>query len=117
MGNVFEDLRSSILNSMKDAQGISNDSSWEPFGNVDQQFSDNKDKLQRHQDFVNKKFNDVFGTEDGQWIIKYWRSQYLDQPTYSSQCDGEQSRNYAIWRDGQNSVLREVISRVISARK
>ncbi|AIK95918.1 hypothetical protein [Candidatus Odyssella acanthamoebae] len=115
--NMFEDLRKDIYDSMKEVSPDISQKEWDPFGNTETQAKDNQDNIQRQNDFTNKMFFEAFSTSAGQWVLKYWKHKYLDQPTYSSQCDGEQSRNYAIWRDGQNYCPREAITRSIMATK
>lgn len=115
--NLFDDLKNDILDSLKEVSPDISPKEWNPMGDMEAQQKDNQELHKRHSDFINKKFFEAFSTEAGQWVLNYWRHKYLDQPTYSTQCDGEQSRNYAIWRDGQNYCPREAITRVIAATK
>lgn len=57
-------------------------------------------RLQHIKDHVK-----VFGTEEGKRVLNYYKKFTVDlncwQPGYPSE--------YALWRDGQNTIVREII--------
>jgi len=64
------------------------------------------------QDDLNRLYLRVFGSEDGQKLIKHLRSLTIEQPTWYPGEDA--SHGYA--REGQNSLVREIERRIEKAR-
>ena len=69
---------------------------------------------------VNQKRDDidrlclrVFGSEDGQELLKHLRHTVLEQPVALPGSDP----SYAFYREGQNSLVRDIEARLIRARK
>ena len=64
------------------------------------------------QDDVDRLYLRVFGSDDGQGLLRHLRAQTIEQPTwYPGQ---EASHGYA--REGQNSIVREIERRMKRAR-
>lgn len=61
---------------------------------------------------LNKLCLRVFGSEDGQKLMEWLGKAYLDQPVAVPGCDA----SHAYYREGQNSVVRDLIARLIKAR-
>ena len=55
----------------------------------------------------------VFGNEDGQKLLKWLRDAILEQPVALPGSDS----SYAYYREGQNSIVRDIEARLIRARK
>ena len=55
----------------------------------------------------------VFGDEDGVKMIPWLRQTILEQPVALPGSDS----SYAFYREGQNSIIRDLEARVIRARK
>jgi hypothetical protein len=69
--------------------------------NVDQQRKD-----------TDRLYLRVFGTEDGIKLMKYMRDTILEQPVA---VPGSPT-DYAFYREGQNSIIREIEARIYRAR-
>jgi hypothetical protein len=54
----------------------------------------------------------IFGSEDGQQFMEWLIKTYTDQPVAVPGCDP----SYAFYREGQNSVVRDFVARIIRAR-
>jgi hypothetical protein len=55
----------------------------------------------------------VFGDEDGVKMIAWLRQTILEQPVALPGSDS----SYAFYREGQNSIIRDLEARIIRARK
>jgi len=65
---------------------------------------------------LSKHCKQTFSTESGMIMLNFLIAEFLDQPTSNfGYSDGEQTRNYAIWRDGNNHVVREILKLYRSA--
>jgi hypothetical protein len=72
---------------------------------------DNRDAMTKADD-LNKLCLRVLGSEEGQKLLKWLDSAYLDQPVAVPGSDA----SYAYYREGQNSVIRDLMMRLIKAR-
>ena len=72
---------------------------------------DIRDPVQAQED-INKLCLRVLGSEDGQKLLDWLVSTYTDQPVAVPGSDA----SYAYYREGQNSVVRDLIARIIKAR-
>ena len=63
-------------------------------------------------DDLNKLCLRVFGDEDGQKLMGWLTEAYLNQPVAVPGSDP----SFAFYREGQNSVIRDLIARLIKAR-
>jgi hypothetical protein len=72
---------------------------------------DTRDAMTKVDD-LNKLCLRIFGSEDGQKLLKWMDSAYLDQPVAVPGSDA----SYAYYREGQNSVVRDIMMRLIKAR-
>ena len=63
-------------------------------------------------DDLNKLCLRVFGSEDGQKFMQWLTEAYLNQPVAVPGSDP----SFAFYREGQNSVIRDVIARITKAR-
>ena len=53
----------------------------------------------------------AFDTESGLIVLNFLIAEFLDKPTCNfGYPDGEQTKNYSIWRDGNNHVVREILN-------
>lgn len=65
---------------------------------------------------LSKHCKQTFGTESGMIMLSFLVAEFLDQRTIDfGYSDGEQTKNYAIWRDGNNHVVREILNLYRSA--
>tara|TARA_R110000772_G_scaffold145806_1_gene255899 strand:+ start:766 stop:1029 length:264 start_codon:yes stop_codon:yes gene_type:complete len=55
----------------------------------------------------------VFGNDDGKEMIAWLRQTILEQPVALPGSDS----SYAFYREGQNSIIRDIEARIIRARK
>ena len=55
----------------------------------------------------------VFGNDDGKEMIAWLRQTILEQPVALPGSDS----SYAFYREGQNSIIRDLEARIIRARK
>lgn len=81
---------------------------WEDLEAVPQ---DTRDAMTKVDD-LNKLCLRVLGSEEGQQLLKWMDSAYLDQPVAVPGSDA----SYAYYREGQNSVVRDLMMRLIKAR-
>lgn len=63
-------------------------------------------------DDLNKLCLRVLGDEDGQKLVQWLTEAYLNQPVAVPGSDP----SFAFYREGQNSVIRDLIARLIKAR-
>lgn len=73
---------------------------------------DIRDSQQAVED-LNKLCLRVFGTEDGQKLMGWLRASILEQPVATPGSDS----SFAYYREGQNSIVRDLEARLIKARK
>jgi len=81
---------------------------WE---GLESQPADIRDVVTKTDD-LNKLCLRVLGSEDGQQLLKWLSDAYLDQPVAVPGSDA----SYAYYREGQNSVIRDLVMRLIKAR-
>lgn len=81
---------------------------WEDLEALDAEASANHSK----QDDTNKLMLRVFSTEDGQRLLAWWREHLLEQPVAVP----GSSSDFAFYREGQNSVIRDLEARIKRAR-
>lgn len=62
---------------------------------------------------LNKDCFHTFNTDYGKRVLEYFKENTIG--TYS--WEPGQAENYAIWREGQNVVIREIIARIEQAQK
>jgi hypothetical protein len=63
-------------------------------------------------DDLNKLCLRLLGSEDGQKLVQWLTEAYLNQPVAVPGSDP----SYAFYREGQNSVIRDLLARLIKAR-
>ena len=63
-------------------------------------------------DDLNKLCLRVLASEDGEKLMKWLRATLLEQPVAVPGSDS----SYAYYREGQNSVIRDLESRILKAR-
>lgn len=76
---------------------------WDPILNQaqDNETPEQKEnRLQHVRDHVK-----VFGTEEGKRLLSYYKKFTVDTGTWQN----GMSESFAIWRDGQNTIVREII--------
>ena len=66
---------------------------------------------QKHVD-INLLFARTFGTEEGQKVLAWLRDNYLENPSWQPGADS----SFGHWREGQNSVIREIEARIKRAK-
>jgi hypothetical protein len=72
---------------------------------------DTRDAQQAVED-LNKLCLRVLASEDGEKLMKWLRATLLEQPVAVPGSDP----SYAFYREGQNSVIRDLESRILKAR-
>lgn len=73
---------------------------------------DIRDSQQAVED-LNKLCLRVFNTEDGKKLMGWLRASILEQPVATPGSDS----SYAYYREGQNSIVRDLEARITKARK
>lgn len=63
-------------------------------------------------DDINRLILRVFATEEGQRLLSWWRDNLLEQPVAVP----GSSPDFAFYREGQNSVVRDLEARIKRAR-
>lgn len=81
---------------------------WDDLEALDAEASANHSK----NDDTNRLMLRVFGTEEGQRLLAWWREQLLEQPVAVP----GSSPDFAFYREGQNSVVRDLEARIKKAR-
>jgi hypothetical protein len=66
---------------------------------------------QKHVD-INLLFARTFGTEEGQKVLAWLRDTYLENPSWQPGADS----SFGHWREGQNTVIREIEARIKRAK-
>jgi hypothetical protein len=69
--------------------------------------------VQQQRDDTDRLVLRVMGDEDGQKLMQWLRQSVLEQPVALPGSDS----SYAYYREGQNSILRDLEARLIRARK
>ena len=54
----------------------------------------------------------TFGSEDGEKVLAWLRKFYLEQPSWEPGADS----SFGHWREGQNSVIRDIEARIRKAK-
>jgi len=62
-------------------------------------------------DLTDKLFVEALHTPAGRKLLAYWKRTYLDQPV----CAPGSSADFGFHREGQNSVVREALTRMARA--
>lgn len=73
--------------------------------------TDIREAVQAVED-LNKLCLRVLASEDGQKLMEWLRSSVLEQPVAVPGSDS----SYAYYREGQNSIIRDLESRILKAR-
>jgi hypothetical protein len=68
--------------------------------------------VDQHRKDTDRLYLKVFGTEDGAKLMKYMRDTILEQPVAVPGSPAD----YAFYREGQNSIIREIEARIYRAR-
>jgi hypothetical protein len=74
--------------------------------------TDVRDVTQATED-INKLCLRVLGSEDGQKLLQWLRDALIEQPVAVPGADP----SYAFYREGQNSVVRDLEARISKARR
>jgi len=74
--------------------------------------ANNEGKPHDKNDDTNRLVLRVFGTDEGQKLLGFLREQFLEQPVA---VPGSTS-DFAFYREGQNSVIRDLEARIKRAR-
>ena len=61
---------------------------------------------------LEKLYQQVFSTDQGQKLLTHLKKTYLDVPTWTPGYDN----SFGYFRDGQNSIVREIILKLRRAR-
>lgn len=89
--------------------------SWDPYGDIGQQAREATERSQQGEDEVNKLCHRVFSTEDGKKLLAYFIGHTLDKPVCMHQYGAIQGAAYGFHREGQNSIIREIQTRIKKA--
>lgn len=88
-----------------------------PFGldalDAEQQESSNEE--QARQQSINANFGKCFNSPSGKKVLEYLSRMTVEQPTWvpsAGALDGESTIHHGFVREGQNSIVREITSRV-----
>lgn len=84
--------------------------SWEELEAIGQP-ADVREVNQQRED-LDRLVLRVMGSEDGQALLRWWRDTILEQPVAVPGA----SSDYAFYREGQNSVVRDLEARIKRAR-
>jgi hypothetical protein len=69
----------------------------------------------QEQDLINANFGKCFNSPSGKRVLEYLSKMTVDQPTWipsAGSIDGESAIHHGFVREGQNSIVREIYSRV-----
>ena len=69
--------------------------------------------VQQQRDDIDRLVLRVMGEEDGAKLMRWLRNTVLEQPVALPGSDS----SYAYYREGQNSIIRDLEARLIRARK
>lgn len=69
--------------------------------------------VKQKKDDIDRLCLRVFGSEDGIKMMEWLRQTILEQPVALPGSDS----SYAFYREGQNSIIRDLEARIIRARK
>jgi len=83
----------------------------EGWAGLQEQMTDIRSAEQAVED-LNKLCLRVLASEDGEKLMKWLRTTLLEQPVAVPGSDS----SYAYYREGQNSVIRDLESRILKAR-
>jgi hypothetical protein len=69
--------------------------------------------LETEQAETDKAISRLFSTEDGQKVMKHLKRAYIDQPCWAP----GYATDYGFFREGQNTLIRELMSRIDRAKE
>lgn len=75
----------------------------------------NNEEIKRQQDDLNKQYANCFSTPAGKKVLEHLQKCTLDQPTWipsAGTVDGRSAVHHAFVREGQNSIVRNIIDRI-----
>ena len=72
-----------------------------------------EDGVESKRDEIDRLSLKVLGNEDGQKLMKWLRQAVVEQPVALPGSDP----SYAFYREGQNSIVKDLEARLIRARK
>jgi len=84
--------------------------SWDELSLNDEQILDQPEYVDPKE--INSLYHKVFTTVEGQKVLEHLRAITIEQPSF---IPGE-SASYGYCREGQNSIIREIIKRIERAR-
>lgn len=85
---------------------------WDPWGPIDDQPKMSPEDLERDLQ-LSRDFYSTFSTEAGERILKYWEAYTVNMPTWVPNISDGQGH----WREGQNSIIREIKYRMNKENK
>lgn len=91
-----------------------------PFGldQLEVEQKEQQETTQRQQDEINNLYAKCFNTEAGQKVLKHLSNCTTEQPTWvPSGGDGRTAIQHAFLREGQNSIVRNIIDRINSTKE
>jgi hypothetical protein len=75
------------------------------------------EKTKELQDELNKQYSICFSTPSGKKVLDHLRLCTLDQPTWiPNPNNGESAVHYGFVREGQNSIVRNIVDRINSIK-
>lgn len=88
-----------------------------PFGldALEQEHLKDSELYKQEQDIINANFGKCFNSSSGKRVLEHLCKMTVEQPTWipsAGSIDGESAIHHGFVREGQNSVVREIISRV-----
>lgn len=89
-----------------------NEPTWNPLGDIDEQAEENNKIIQEQENELNKLFVRVLNTEDGKKFLEYHTKNTVDKPTFFPQMGLDNGAAMGFYRDGQNSIVREMTIRL-----
>lgn len=87
---------------------------------LDQEVRESKAENDKMQNELNKQFKITFSTPTGKKVLEHLIKCTIDQPAWipgNTNCDGKSAEQHAFMREGQNSIVREIINRVKTAKE
>lgn len=88
-----------------------------PFGldALEQEQTKDSELYKQEQDIINANFGKCFNSPSGKRVLEYLSKMTVEQPTWipsAGSIDGQSAIHHGFVREGQNSIIREIISRI-----
>ncbi len=88
---------------------------WDPLGDVEANAQKNNEEIVKRNITLNSLYYKTFSTDAGKQVLKDLKNEFLDQQCIPSGTGLFDSVVWGLRREGQNDVVRMIVSRITKA--